>query len=154
MFEEITKLLDKLNALSNYYIEIGLLNEDKFKTIAATFINLDNTQTTITLPISDALYLNETGSLIMPARPIVNKLLFKINTILNSNLSEIIQNAKEDLAIQMKNLEFQINTLIPRLIDGIISEYKPITNVSFPTSMIDLAKIKNFIKCKIYYIIK
>lgn len=158
LFKDIDVQLDLIKSLEYYEVELGILKENQFVTVAISHGN-GNTET-FNVPIEDIVYMNEYGTLSFPGIHILQYLLWWTDTQLTERLNKIIDYILErdwtenDIEIEMYNLESFINNFIKGYIAGQIKEMTFLADktnqqglTDFP---IDISLLKNYIQCKIF----
>ena len=158
LFKDIDAQLDLIKSLEQYEVELGILKENQFVTVAISHGN-GNTET-FNVPIEDIVYMSEYGTLSFPGTHILQYLLWWTDTQLTERLNKIIDYILErdwtenDIEIEMYNLESFINNFIKGYIAGQIKEMTFLADktnqqglTDFP---VDISLLKNYIQCKIF----
>lgn len=158
LFKDIDVQLDLIKSLEHYEVELGILKENQFVTVAISH-GSGNTET-FNVPIEDIVYMSEYGTLSFPGTHILQYLLWWIDTQLTERLNKIIDYILErdwtenDIDIEMYNLESFINNFIKGYIAGQIKEMTFLADktnqqglTDFP---VDISLLKNYIQCKIF----
>ena len=90
--------LNALNILSKYSFEFGILAEDGMRSIVVSVLNTDDTTTSITSNLADVMYLTEYGTLTIPAKLILEKILDYYNNRIVLYLNNLVDDIfKDDL---------------------------------------------------------
>lgn len=158
LFKDIDVQLDLIKSLEHYEVELGILKENQFVTVAISHGN-GNTET-FNVPIEDIVYMSEYGTISFPGTHILQYLLWWTDTQLTERLNKIIDCILEqdwtenDIEIEMYNLESFINNFIKGYIAGQIKEMTFLADktnqqglTDFP---VDISLLKNYIQCKIF----
>ena len=145
--------------LENYSLEFGIFAEDTNKIVQVNILNTDQSITKIPMSLSDVMYFTEYGTLTIPARPILEKVLIWINdrleplidkiydgvffynwdeSTINYELSVFVVEANDFIKTQMKVMVENDNYLTN--IIGTKNDQKYIYNPK---------KLSNFIKVKL-----
>ena len=124
-----------------------------------TIKNIDGTETSHEMSVSDIIYLSETGTLNTPPRPFIKNIEDEISKKLDEELPKIVDGIiKEDWEIGRVIAEFtrinaEINgTLIPKVLNEMLSSNNYINNIIGTkndeyTYIYDLKKLVKFIHC-------
>jgi argininosuccinate synthase len=126
--QEIEDKVVTIKSLTNYSIEFGVLTADGEKKIDAGILNIDQTITKTELTAADAMYFVEYGTLMIPARPVLQHILQwtkdALDTVLNQIYCGVLDNGWTDADIysRMKFFEAQVNNQIPIIINDIIKK--------------------------------
>ena len=158
LFKDIDVQLDLIKSLEHYEVELGILKENQFVTVAIYHGN-GNTET-FNVPIEDIVYMSEYGTLSFPGTHILQYLLWWTDTQLTERLNKIIDYilerdwTEDDIEIEMYNLESFINNFIKGYIAGQIKEMTFLADktnqqglTDFP---VDISLLKNYVQCKIF----
>lgn len=158
LFKDIDVQLDLIKSLEHYEVELGILKENQFVTVAISHGN-GNTET-FNVPIEDIVYMSEYGTLSFPGTHILQYLLWWTDTQLTERLNKIIDYILErdwtenDIEIEMYNLESFINNFIKGYIADQIKEMTFLadkTNQQGLTDFsVDISLLKNYVQCKIF----
>lgn len=127
MINEIINKIDIVKKLENYYILFGILDEDKYQEINIDILNPDDTVSNAILPVKDVMYLTEAGTVTLPGKHILERLVFEIDYQINKIINEIIDNVFNDnwndneIDSKMQQLERHLQDFIRSRIRGEIS---------------------------------
>lgn len=158
LFKDIDVQLDLIKSLEHYEVELGILKENQFVTVAISHGN-GNTET-FNVPIEDIVYMSEYGTLSFPGTHILQYLLWWTDTQLTERLNKIIDYilerdwTEDDIKIEMYNLESFVNNFIKGYI---ASQIKEMTFLADKTNQqgltdfpVDISLLKNYVQCKIF----
>lgn len=150
---------DKLELLSKYTIEYGILTEDGIKTIPVSILNIDGTANTTSMLVKDAMYFTEYGTAILPGKHIFEKSSIEIDQIINIFMSNLLTDilttniSEDEIDLKFKELEYKINNVIK------IFYYNSILDSSKIDTILDIKdenkylynqnKLQDYLSCKI-----
>lgn len=152
-FFENLNIIKKLNA---YEIIIGLSPAANNVFVPMTFINFDNSKTIKSVPIHEALYFIEYGTIIIPAQSILVIAQRYVMECLDKFFDRLIDMAaSEDFTEAICNAEVnqfinQINFLLPEIIKNHKQTYSYISNLLNISSAESFPDLSQYIKCTIY----
>lgn len=157
-YDEFINELETLKALDNFEIELGVLKENQYVTVAV--LHSDGNNTEYLVPVEDVVYLAEYGSVTFPGTHLLQQLIYNIEQQLNLRVEKIIENVfnrnwtEDDIFREMRELEIYLNTYIYGYLSGQIKEMTFLADkanqaelIDFP---VDLSLLKKYIRCKIY----
>lgn len=159
MLEDIVDKFNIITKLNKYYIEFGVLQEDEYITIDVDILNIDDSISKVQMTVKDIVYFTENGTITLPGKHILTKVLYLIDIRINKILNEIVDGVfNEDwtesyIDAKMDELEAHLQIYIQSIIRNEL--------VSSPTSTLLGIKNENayyynydvlekYIKCKIY----
>lgn len=159
MIDQLKQCEETLKSLNRYCFEFGVFTEDEEKTVTVNIINPDETVTEALLTIKEVMYLTENGTIMLPAKPILERTLPFIDQKLDSTISGIIDdvfnfNINESVIESRLNVvSDEINAFIQQ---KVIEVAKGLTAISQMIGseqeiqyIFDIYKLKNYIHFKI-----
>lgn len=96
MLDDITEKVKLIETLKRYYIEFGVLQEDEYVTIEVNILNTDDTISKVEMPVKDIVYFTEKGTITIPGKHILDRLLYLIDYRVNKILEEIVNGVFDD----------------------------------------------------------
>lgn len=158
-FEEINNKLKLVDLLKNYTIYIGVFNGKEFTELEVNVLNTDDTVTKIPMNITDIIYLTEHGTMTIPARPILERVVLQIQNNLSNVLEKIIDGIFEkdwtenDVRHSFREFELFINSQIVAIFNEEINKYSYLSNIlnikDENKYLINLHTLKQYITCEI-----
>jgi hypothetical protein len=107
--DQLSKRISVLKAVSRYKFEFGVFSEDGKKTVSANIVNTDGTVSKTELAAADAMYFIEYGTLMIPARPVLQEAMswanLNIEPVLNQICCGVMNNGWSEAEIRQR-LEF------------------------------------------------
>lgn len=148
LFDEVLSDCDKIFELNNYVIEIGLKNNNDYILITSGPIQYQ-------LPLDNALYMIENGSLSTSGLHIFNHIINWVNIQLQTRFElitdKIISGGNISIPLEMQNLENLINIYLSNFFgnynQNLIFTLPEDNQILYP---VDLKIFKNKVQCKIY----
>jgi len=157
MIEDIVNKVDIVKLLNNYYIVFGILEEDKYREIKIDILNPDESISQALMSVGDVMYLTETGTITLPGKHILQRLLYeidyKVNQIINEIIDNIFNNNWSEMQIDSKmeelelHLQEYIKSRIRGEINGNISTLLGIKNDK--EYLYNYQELERYIKCKV-----
>ena len=158
MLDDILEKVKLISILNNYYIEFGVLQEDEYINIDVNILNIDDTISKVNMTVKDIVYITEYGTVTLPGKHILNKLLYlidiRINKILNEIVDGVIKNDWTENYIEAKlyeleaHLQIYIRSIIrSELVTSSVNAVLGIKDEN--TYYYNYDVLEQFIKCKI-----
>lgn len=157
MIDDIVEKVKLINILKRYYIEFGVLQEDEYIKLNVNILNTDETISKIEMNVKDIVYFIENGTVVIPGKRILQRLLYLVDFRINSILNEIVDNIFNDdwtenyidgkLQELETHLQIYIRTLIRAEVSGSINTLLGIKNEN--EYYYNFSVLEQFIKCKI-----
>lgn len=157
LFPEISAQLDLAKSLGKYEIELGILQNNQFLTVAVK--HADGEKTEYRVPIEDITYVIEYGTVQMPGTHILQYLDYWLDIQLTQRLNKILDGiferewTEDDIRIEMSNFEIAANNFIQSYISAQIKEMMFLADktgqkglVDFP---VDVSVLRSYIQCRI-----
>lgn len=157
LFPEISAQLDLAKSLGKYEIELGILQNNQFLTVAVK--HADGEKTEYRVPIEDITYVIEYGTVQMPGTHILQYLDYWLDIQLTQRLNKILDGiferewTEDDIRIEMSNFEIAANNFIQSYISAQIKEMTFLADktgqkglVDFP---VDVSVLRSYIQCRI-----
>ena len=157
-YDEFVNELETLKVLNNFEIELGVLKEDQYVTVAVLHGGGNNTEYLI--PVEDVIYFAEYGTVSFPGTHLLQTLIYNIEQQLNIRIEKIINRVfnngwtADDIYREMHELEIYLNTYIYGYLSGQVKEMTFLADktrqaglIDFP---VDISILKKYIHCKIY----
>lgn len=79
-----------LDSLNHYSFEFGISSENGQKKVEVSILNTDSSITSTFMSIADIMYFTEYGTMTIPGKFVLEKMLFKINDYIHHELELII----------------------------------------------------------------
>ena len=150
---------DLIKSISNYKFEFGVLTKDEFKSVKVSILNPDESVTEAFMTVGQIMYLTEHGTIMLPARPILSRILPQIEKRIETILEDIIDGVfsfnwnKSDIDLRLKLFENETNLFLQNKIREMIASNSYLSNLvdekSDNTYLLDLNQLKNYIHFKI-----
>lgn len=157
MFPEISTQLDLVRSLGKYEIELGILQNNQFLTVAVKHASGEKTEYRV--PVEDITYVIEYGTVQMPGTHILQYLDYWLDIQLTQRLNKILDGiferewTEDDIRIEMSNFEIAANNFIQSYISAQIKEMTFLADktgqkglVDFP---VDVSVLRSYIQCRI-----
>ncbi len=157
LFLETAAQLSLVESLSKYEIELGILQNNQFLTVAVKHAGGEKTEYRV--PVEDIAYVIEYGTVRMPGTHILQYLDYWLDIQLTQRLNKILDGiferewTEDDIRIEMSNLEIAANNFIQSYISAQIKEMTFLADktgqkglVDFP---VDVSVLKSYIQCRI-----
>lgn len=157
MFPEISTQLDLVKSLGKYEIELGILQNNQFLTVAVKHASGEKTEYRV--PVEDIAYVIEYGTAQMPGTHILQYLDYWLDIQLTQRLNKILDGiferewTEDDIRIEMSNFEIAANNFIQSYISAQIKEMTFLADktgqkglVDFP---VDVSVLRSYIQCRI-----
>lgn len=159
IFDDLENKLKIFNSLNNYYFEIGILDEDRYRTVEVNVLNTDDSITKIEMQLEEVLYLTEHGTMTIPPRPILQNTFGYISNKLKAAIDEIFIGVfsknwtEREIEVRLRDLERQIEAYIQNQASAMVSSNATLANIINVKDenkyLYDLNKLKSYIKCRI-----
>lgn len=157
LFPEISAQLDLVRSLGKYEIELGILQNNQFLTVAVK--HTDGGKTEYRVPVEDIAYIIEYGTIQMPGTHILQYLDYWLDIQLTQRLNKILDGifgrewTEDDIQIEMSNFEIAANNFIHSYISAQIKEMTFLADKTgqkgLPDFPVDVSVLKNYIRCRI-----
>lgn len=158
MLDDLVNKIKLINTLKKYYIEFGVLQEDEYININVNILNIDDTISKIEMNVKDIVYFTEKGTVILPGKHILTKLLYLVDIRINKILNEIVdgvltddwtENYIESKLYELEaHLQIYIRSIIrSELVSSSVNVVLGIKNEN--TYYYNFDVLERFIKCKI-----
>lgn len=157
VFPEISAQLDLVKSLGKYEIELGILQNNQFLTVAVKHASGEKTEYRV--PVEDITYVIEYGTVQMPGTHILQYLDYWLDIQLTQRLNKILDGiferewTEDDIRIEMSNFEIAANNFIQSYISAQIKEMTFLADktgqkglVDFP---VDVSVLRSYIQCRI-----
>lgn len=157
MLDDLVKQIEIIDELKNYYIEFGILQEDEYIPIEVNILNTDETISKVEMTVKDIMIFTELGTVMIPGKHILEKVLHLIDYHINNILNEIVSGVFEDdwskdyLETKLYELEANLQIYIKSIMR---SELASSMNTVLGTKDDNLYyynfyKLEQYIKCKL-----
>lgn len=157
LFPEISTQLDLVKSLGKYEIELGILQNNQFLTVAVKHASGEKIEYRV--PVEDIAYVIEYGTVQMPGTHILQYLDYWLDIQLTQRLNKILDGiferewTEDDIRIEMSNFEIAVNNFIQSYISAQIKEMTFLADktgqkglVDFP---VDVSVLRSYIQCRI-----
>lgn len=154
---DLIKQINLVESLSKYNIELKILHEGEY--ITAVNISPDGEQS-VEIPIEDAIYMTEYGTVDFPGTHILQHILYWIESTLNLKLEDIMNQIFErdfsefEIEQEMRNYESAINLYIKSYISSYVKKVSFLSAKAGETEQLpyyfDLSLLERYIICQIY----
>ncbi len=157
MLDDIVEKVKLISILNQYYIEFGVLQEDEYIKLNVNILNTDDTISQVEMSVKDIVYFTENGTVTIPGKHILSKLLYLIDFRIDKMLNEIVDGVFEDswtenyIEAKLQELEAHLQIYIRAMIR---SELAGSVNTLLGTKneneyYYNFDVLERFIKCKI-----
>lgn len=157
LFLETENQLDLVRSLGKYEIELGILQNNQFLTVAVKHASGEKTE--YRFPVEDIAYVIEYGTIQIPGTHILQYLDYWLDIQLTQRLNKILDGiferewTEDDIRIEMSNFEIAANNFIQGYISAQIKEMTFLADktgqkglVDFP---VDVSVLRSYIRCRI-----
>lgn len=157
LFLETENQLDLVRSLGKYEIELGILQNNQFLTVAVKHASGEKTEYRV--PVEDITYVIEYGTIQIPGTHILQYLDYWLDIQLTQRLNKILDGiferewTEDDIRIEMSNFEIAANNFIQGYISTQIKEMTFLADktgqaglVDFP---VDVSVLRSYIRCRI-----
>ena len=158
IFDTLIDSVDRLRLLSKYVIRIEIFNGEKYLTAAN--LNLDNSESQISLTVSDIAYLMEYGTVGSPGYYFIERLAQYLQQFLNPYLDRIIDGifdkdwGEDQIYYELLDFERFANTKIPAYFSEYTEDLQFLSNtLGLPGNtryLVDPKILQKYLRCKIY----
>lgn len=164
--EELIKKLENLDRITNYFnlvrITFGIFDDVGNQVEEITVLNLDGTTSKAKMKLSEIMYLTEKGTITIPPKPVMRRIMEQINYWLPRVTAEIYEKIRTEnwdipeIRDRLVLFNRQINDLyIPNAIASVLSSDNVVSGIlnekEDQNYTFDLKKLKNFIKSRIFF---
>lgn len=158
MLDDILKKVKLISILNNYYIEFGVLQEDEYINIDVNILNIDDTISKVNMTVKDIVYITEYGTVTLPGKHILTKLLYLIDIRINKILNEIVDGVLENdwtenyIEAKLEELETHLQIYIRSIIRSELVTSSVNATLGIKDENIyyyNYDVLERFIKCKI-----
>ena len=158
MLDDILEKVKLISILNNYYIEFGVLQEDEYINIDVNILNIDDTISKVNMTVKDIVYITEYGTVTLPGKHILTKLLYLIDIRINKILNEIVDGVFDDdwtenyIESKLEELETHLQIYIRSIIRSelVTSSVNAMLGIKDEnTYYYNFDVLERFIKCKI-----
>lgn len=156
LFGDTITVLDSLN---HYSFEFGISSENGQKKVEVNILNTDNSITSTFMSIADIMYFTEYGTMTIPGKFVLEKMLFKINNYIHHELELIINDIfdndlnENDLYSKLVFLSNNIEIQCKQMMKNFLLESNTLGNLIKQDDenqyLYKLDKLSNYITCKL-----
>ena len=148
-----------LDSLNHYSFEFGISSENGQKKVEVNILNTDNSITSTFMFIADIMYFTEYGTMTIPGKFVLEKMLFKINNYIHHELELIIDNIfdndlnENDIYSKLVFLSNNIEIQCKQMMKNFLLESNTLGNLIKQDDenqyLYKLDKLSNYITCKL-----
>lgn len=166
MFDEMLSVLNHeikisevLESINKYKIIFGILKEDGSTLVEVNILNLDESITKKTLPLSEVMFFIDKGTLTIPATFILEKISYYADTQLEMTIDELIEKSNNsiltegDVENSLQILVVKINNFAKGIGQNIKEDQSRLSTILGKKDegkyLIDLNILSKYLKCKL-----